>query len=840
MALKSDQSGFLIADSGVDAGKLAAGIGGVRADTSAILALLKTGAKNSVLNRQKVSNPNSTRPNAGQSRATAGPSRSVSSVSAPSRERDARGRFVSQPQSELTGVAKAVNSMTRQQATAKSAQDRADAASERTIKPGNPNQTRDTRGRFGSGGSRGSGGGASQDSDGTGLLSKFKGLFSKWKTPDIGAGDFDKVDPTIEAGKEFSKLIGGPLAAAGSIGKSVIGRGFSGGKDGAVPWYRKILTELKLTRAQAGEFGLTETRVLKDIEHKTGGGSVGGGGKGLFGSLAGGLGDMLGKGGGGLMSLLGKGGKGLLGLGKLGLKRLPLLGALFAGGSALASAFGPDDPTKSKEENRHDRFTGVGSGVGALIGGGLGMLLGPVGAMVGGVLGDKVGELVGEWLSTLDWTEIGKSITGAWDSTVGFFKDSWKTVTDKLAEITKTVSETWTSIISGVKAFVKDHFGLDIDAITAKAADVAKPAVEAVKNTVGPAIDKAKEVGGAVLDYGKDRVKKMAEPIGRATDRAGTAIQEFGGSLLENVSPGYRHKASFDGIKGGDSLTKNGSYTDSESERIRQLKTGGDNTSANLKGGMPKEIQEKIIAQALASGLDPAMMLKMASMESGGNANAISSTGAIGIYQFTGKTGSGVGIKDRFNADENIAGGMKLTQANMAVLKAAKLPVTAENLYMMHQLGPSAAKELIAGASTGKNISDLSSGTQKAVSLNYGSGSKTAAEYLGKNSDALTARADSVIGNSTTGYLPSVVASAAPNTILPSPVVATAAVRPAGPMPSASIPPPPVAPPTATAAIPAKMNADAPIDVRVSQDQTVGQDLSDRRLAHIATGGIAA
>jgi soluble lytic murein transglycosylase-like protein len=37
-------------------------------------------------------------------------------------------------------------------------------------------------------------------------------------------------------------------------------------------------------------------------------------------------------------------------------------------------------------------------------------------------------------------------------------------------------------------------------------------------------------------------------------------------------------------------------------------------------------------------------MLKIAAIESGGNPNAISATGAIGVFQFTGQTGTGVGI----------------------------------------------------------------------------------------------------------------------------------------------------------------------------------------------------
>lgn len=239
----------------------------------------------------------------------------------------------------------------------------------------------------------------------------------------------------------------------GNLGRSIAGR--FGGKDGAIPWYRRIFTELRLTRRQHSDFGIAEQRTLKEIERKTGV-AEGGGKGGLFGLLGGGMSKLLGGMGGGIMRLFVGGGgllkllgRGALGLGKLGLRRLPLLGALFAGGSALASMFGPGDPNKSDEENRKDRFTGAGSGIGALLGGGIGMLLGgPVGAVVGGVLGDKVGELVGAWLATVDWSKVADTITGAWKSTVGFFKDSWKTVTDKLGEISKTVTTSYRKLIS--------------------------------------------------------------------------------------------------------------------------------------------------------------------------------------------------------------------------------------------------------------------------------------------------------------------------------------------------------------------------------------------------------
>jgi hypothetical protein len=248
-----------------------------------------------------------------------------------------------------------------------------------------------------------------------------------------------------------------------------------------------------------------------------------------------------------------------------------------------------------------------------------------------------------------------------------------------------------------------------------------------------------------LINKGVDKVNKGIEVVADAGNAANDFVNDKTGvNVKEEVMPGYRHKALFDGIKGGDSLTKNGSYTDEEAAKIRELKTSGANTSANVKGGMSLEIQDKISAQAKLNGLDPVMMQKMAAMESGGNANAVSSTGAAGIYQFTGQTASGVGIKNRFDADQNIEGGMKLTKQNSAVLEKSGLPVNAENLYMMHQLGPSAAKEVIMGAASSKSKTDMSASTQKAMNLNYGSNSKTAEDYIATNKKALDDRYASV------------------------------------------------------------------------------------------------
>lgn len=563
--------------------------------------------------------------------------------------------------------------------------------------------------------------------------------------------------------------------------------------------------------------------------------------------------------------------------------------------------------------------------VGAAIGGAIG---GAAGLFFGDQAGQIIGTTVGGWVSDLRdadipgkiaaaWTATTEAVMSAWNATVEGVKKGWDSVVSGFTAVGDGIGKAWGGFVDAAKAGWESFTGLFTSIFDAlKSIPVVGPAIEAAQaamekaaDAVGGVVAGAKEMAGAAATAIKEKavelgtkavegVKSGVEYLGNnttvgkgikaagqgaaaiaekapaAAERAYNVTAAAAGSALEAIMPkGYRHKALFDGIKGGDSLTKYGSYTDEEAARIRELKTSDANTSANVKGGMSPEVQDKISAQAKKAGLDPVMMQKIAAMESGGNANAISSTGAIGIYQFTGKTASGVGIKNRFDVDQNIEGGMKLTKQNQAVLERAGLPVTAENLYMMHQLGPKAAQEVIRGAAEGKSKGDLSADTQKAMNLNYGANSKTAADYIATNKKALNDRYASVTKD--TGSAPSAIAKAdspssvvapavsAPpaqsvaKTVVPAapaaPVVAHAPAMPALPglaapatpviasvsMPSVS--PAPVVPPIADAppvAVPmAGADARKPVAV-VSQPAEVGQDLRERGIAHIATGGL--
>jgi len=72
---------------------------------------------------------------------------------------------------------------------------------------------------------------------------------------------------------------------------------------------------------------------------------------------------------------------------------------------------------------------------------------------------------------------------------------------------------------------------------------------------------------------------------------------------------------------------------------------------------MTSDVQSAIIAAAQAAGVDPNLAVAVAQQESGGNQNAVSSAGAIGIFQLMPATATELGV-DPTDAMQNIQGGI--------------------------------------------------------------------------------------------------------------------------------------------------------------------------------------
>ncbi len=70
-------------------------------------------------------------------------------------------------------------------------------------------------------------------------------------------------------------------------------------------------------------------------------------------------------------------------------------------------------------------------------------------------------------------------------------------------------------------------------------------------------------------------------------------------------------------------------------------------------------LEEMIGRQATAFGLDPALLKAVIHAESGFNAGAISSAGAMGLMQLMPGTANALGVSDPFDPEQNIAGGAR-------------------------------------------------------------------------------------------------------------------------------------------------------------------------------------
>jgi hypothetical protein len=292
MALNSDRDGFLLPDERLSADELAQGIRGIKRNTDAILSLLRSQRRS--LDRSRITNPNSTRRSPGGIPGPAPAQRQTSdraSVPVPggsniggrtgstggggaggAGERDSRGRFVRDPGADVAGE---VRQMTRQQAQQSAERQRAEE-SRRSREgtddaDGSGNRTRDARGRFGSGG--GSGSGADEDKSVYGRMKEF----FKDRSGGPALDGADKVDPVIESAKEVMGMVGGAVGAfkaTGELGRAVIGRGFGGPKreEGATPWFKRMLQQLKLMRRDDAQHNRAELRALN--EPQAGGGGV--------------------------------------------------------------------------------------------------------------------------------------------------------------------------------------------------------------------------------------------------------------------------------------------------------------------------------------------------------------------------------------------------------------------------------------------------------------------------------------------------------------------------------------------------------------------------------------
>ena len=266
------------------------------------------------------------------------------------------------------------------------------------------------------------------------------------------SSDTSSIDPSIEAMREVGQVLEPvgkvaeftlrPFGFRSKEKNKPLSRDEEKHNKGVIKLLKKIASLLSggAGAGNGGDSGSGGLGGLGGLLKKGLGGLGGLGGllkKGLGG--LGGLGGLLKKGLGGLGGLLKKGLGGLGGLGgllKFG-KGIPLIG------TAL-SALTLSDWDKQNTEQRGESVGGISGGV---IGGALGSFLGPVGTMAGAAIGSWVGSKLGgivapkisEWTDSLIKADIPKRISNAWDTFTGGLSDYFKEKINNIKENTKEV-----------------------------------------------------------------------------------------------------------------------------------------------------------------------------------------------------------------------------------------------------------------------------------------------------------------------------------------------------------------------------------------------------------------
>lgn len=228
-----------------------------------------------------------------------------------------------------------------------------------------------------------------------------------------------------------------------------------------------------------------------------------------------------------------KGGGLLKGAGKL-LKGLPWLGALLAGVGAVASIHSSETDEslsrREKDENAGKSIGGLGGTIGGMAAGGsagaaLGTLIFPgigtaigtvVGGVIGGFLGDEAGQIIGKAMGGLasDLRESWGSVVGAWNGVANVISSAatlawdgisssasaaWAGATALWGSIESTSSAAWDGIKDAANSTndaIKEFTGIDIKGMISSATDMLSIAAnslgEWVSKTTGKAWDAVK------------------------------------------------------------------------------------------------------------------------------------------------------------------------------------------------------------------------------------------------------------------------------------------------------------------------------------------------------------
>ncbi|MEN3067851.1 hypothetical protein [Uliginosibacterium sediminicola] len=352
-------------------------------------------------------------------------------------------------------------------------------------------------------------------------------------------------------------------------------------------WFRKIFGELRLFRRDESLFNKAANKSLKNIEERPSAAvrSEGGPLASLPGArMLSGL-PLVGRLFGGGSSLLAGGAGRLLRGGGGILRRLPLLGALLASvgaGLDIADSENGDSLTRQQKNARNGRAIGGASGTigGAALGAAIGTTILP------GV-GTALGAVIGGFLGDQGGQIIGEKVGAAFEDIKRNIETAWTVAVGVFEDVGKEVGETWRSVtaafdsaLGAVNQWIKDKTGIDAGATYENAR-------ASVTETAGRAANAAGETGSKALDWlGKNTtIGKGITEIKRRWDEAWQL-----GDTSKRFESGKAGAGAVSGGKGDNGGASYGTYQLSSKKGVVQdfiSRSGYAAQFAGLQPGTP-------------------------------------------------------------------------------------------------------------------------------------------------------------------------------------------------------------------------------------------------------------
>lgn len=522
---------------------------------------------------------------------------------------------------------------------------------------------------------------------------------------------------------------------------------------------------------------------------------------------------------------------------RAGLGRVPVLGsvltALGLGAAVYASEAGGG--TRAQKDRRTGRAVGRGVGsisgalllgsTGAKVGAALGVALGPVGiaigaglggivgAAAGGFFGDKAGEIlgdkVGSWVTELRAADIPGKLTAVADAVGSYVRGLADQAGVKIGQAKAAIEDKGIELSTAAKRGYAQATGQQVNYTPAELARLRQNAARDIRR----------------IDQGQAPKQGFTE---RLAEAAGTGAGKMG-RVASGAVKGVREKL------GGSSFN-----------------------------GFGADVDLYIAEAAQRYGIAEDVLRGFVKME-GGWTGKMSPTGAIGTGQFIkptwdtlAKTQEGqqigmttIGSRFRTAADprfdkrtNTLATGL-LAKQNADVLRSNGLPVTGENLYMLHNIGPGVLPAL-----RGSNA--VPPKTLEAMRLNGMKPGMSAVDFVAFqkqrfNSHYAQANAQEVMTAVRTapGVAPVVAVPASPQALgAPRAVpVATAHAAPrvgsAASVAASAQQAPRVPDAPAAETVTQRLEKKAETVVVTPSAPLAGRDLPERPIAHIVTGGYA-